>query len=446
MKGGSFESMNRISEITKRDIHDLFKNGIDIIELWDTKRITYNYFGRLEEIEFLKRLYDLKNMESLDSRFPDAEGDIWQHTVNNDDYPFCWVFEDVRFLLLNGSDEMYLKFICEIFHPTVRFEKGYWKEFLTEINRLLQNDAYELYPSAQISNRDVYGWRIFQPEENKMFIPYSQRNAKAIKNKKLVVSINRRARNQIYKILEKYNDIYRETDETGWQYNISIGEKVFNDIRQFYIPRCYNNQKEYLETGSLQNFVNHSSPYCVLDAIEFFEKHNHSDGFETQINTILKLNGISLSLDNGKITSTLDFQIKNTTLVPIQEAGLKELLQEATKYYDEDNFKIAVEKLWDAFERLKTYYSPTLDKKNSINKIIVDMGGNKNPYVELFEKEFHELTAIGNNFRIRHHETIKTDIEDNRYYDYFYKRCLSLISVAIKYLDNGKCSGSKTVL
>ncbi|QDR79616.1 hypothetical protein [Sporomusa termitida] len=66
------------------------------------------------------------------------------------------------------------------------------------------------------------------------------------------------------------------------------------------------------------------------------------------------------------------------------------------------------------------------------------MGSNKNPYVELFEKEFHELTAIGNNFRIRHHETTKTDIEDNRYYDYFYKRCLSLISVAIKYLDNGK--------
>ncbi|WP_211367466.1 hypothetical protein [Sporomusa termitida] len=309
--------MNRISEITKRDILDLFKNGIDIPDLWDTKRVTYNYFGRLEEIEFLKRLYDLKNMASLDSRLPDAEGDIWQHTVNNDDYPFCWVFEDVRFQLLNGSDEMYLKFICEIFHPTVRFEKGYWKEFLTEINRLLQNDAYELYPSVKISNRDVYGWRIFQPEENKMFIPYSQRNAKAIKDKKIGLSITRSARNQIYQFLERYNDIYRETDETGWQYDISTGEKVFNDIRQFYIPRCYNDQKQYLETGSLQDFVNHSSPYCVLDSIEIFEKYNHSHEFETQINTILKLNGISLKLDNGKITSTLDVQIKSSTLAPI---------------------------------------------------------------------------------------------------------------------------------
>jgi hypothetical protein len=429
--------VNRISEITKRDILDLFKNGIDIPDLWETKRVTYNYFGRLEEIEFLKRLYDLKSMPSLDSRYPYAESDIWQHTVNNDDYPFCWVFEDERFQLKNGSDEVFLKFISEIFHPTVRFEKGYWNEFLAEINRLLQNDGYKLYPSEKISNRDVYGWRIFQPEENQMFIPYSQRNAKAIKEKKTSLSINRSARNQIYQLLERYNNIYRDTSETGWQYDISTSEDVFNDIRQFYTPKCYNDQKQYVETSSLQDFICHSSPYSVIDAIEFFEKHNRSTEFEMQINAILKLNGIVLKLINGKITSTFDGQIKNITFAPVQEAGLKELLQEATKYYDEGNFKIAVEKLWDAFERLKTYYSPTLDKKESINKIILDMGSDKEPYKELFEKEFHELTAIGNNFRIRHHETTKTDIEDKRHYDYFYKRCLSLISVVIQYLDGG---------
>ncbi len=111
-------------------------------------------------------------------------------------------------------------------------------------------------------------------------------------------------------------------------------------------------------------------------------------------------------------------------------------MQDATKYYDEANLQIAVEKLWDVFERLKTYYSPTLDKKKSVNKIIEDMGGNKQPFIELFEKEFKELTALGNNYRIRHHETTKTDIEDERHYKYFYKRCLSLISTAIQYLNN----------
>lgn len=115
------------------------------------------------------------------------------------------------------------------------------------------------------------------------------------------------------------------------------------------------------------------------------------------------------------------------------------MLQEATRYYDKNNLQIAVEKLWDAFERLKTYYcSPTIDKKKSANKIVMDMSNNQQPFIDLFEKEFHELTLLGNNFRIRHHETTKTDIQDKRHYEYFYKRCLSLVSTAIQYLD-GRC-------
>lgn len=63
---------NKISNITKRDIFDIFKDGIDVPDLWDTKRVTYYYYGRLEEIDFLKRLYSLENIESLDSRYPNA--------------------------------------------------------------------------------------------------------------------------------------------------------------------------------------------------------------------------------------------------------------------------------------------------------------------------------------------------------------------------------------
>lgn len=130
--------MNRITEITKRDILDLFQNGLEIDEFFQTRTVTYNYYGRLEEIDFLKRLYDLERMPSFDSRFANAEQDIWQHTVNNDDYPYCWVFEDKRFNLQDGSDEVYLKFLCEVFHPAVRYDKGYWKEFLVATNKLLQ--------------------------------------------------------------------------------------------------------------------------------------------------------------------------------------------------------------------------------------------------------------------------------------------------------------------
>ena len=47
--------MNRITEITKRDILDLFQNGLEIDEFFQTRTVTYNYYGRLEEIDFLKR-------------------------------------------------------------------------------------------------------------------------------------------------------------------------------------------------------------------------------------------------------------------------------------------------------------------------------------------------------------------------------------------------------
>lgn len=428
--------MNRITEITKGDILDLFRNGLVIDDFFETKTVKYYYFGRLKEIDFLKRIYDLKNMQSSDSRFKDAEADIKHHIENNDDYLFGWVFEDERFELKNGTDEKYLEFICEIFHPAVRDDRGYWKEFLIEINKLLQNDGYEICPVKKVSNRDVYGWKMYQKEENDLFIPYSQRHEKAIKSKRITLSINKKARNQIYQFLERNNREYRVITETGFNYNTTVSENVFDDIRQFYIPRCYNTQNEYIETTDLQNFILSNSPFCVLDAIEFFYRYRNSDNFESQINSILRLNELPLKLENGKISKVIDIQMNKNLLSLVQEVGLKELLQEAKMYYDNDNLQIAVEKLWDAFERLKTYYcSTTIDKKKSANKIVIDISNNQQPFIDLFEKEFHELTSLGNNFRIRHHETTKTDIQDKRHYEYFYKRCLSLVSTAIQYLE-----------
>lgn len=425
--------MNRISEITKRDILDLFRNGIEVYEVFETKKVTYHYAGQIEELDFLQRLYDLKSMPSYDSRFSNAEEDIWQHTKNNDDYLDCWVFEDDRFELKNGADEIYLKFICEVFHPAVRFEKGYWNEFLIEINHLLQHDGYELYPAERISNRDIYSWKLYQPE-NEVFVPFSQRNRNAIKQKQIEFVIKREARNLIYQLLTRYDHSERKISETGWQDDVLVSEEVLDEIRKFYPPMCFNSEKKYVETNNLKDFILFTSPYCVMDAIEFFDKYSN-DSFTAEINTLFSLKDIFLKLNNGKIETNIEGHFKNASLRLIGETGLKELLQEANAFYEKENLKIAVEKLWDAFERLKTYYSPTLDKKKSVNRIIDDISGKREPFRKMFEAEFTELTIIGNSFRIRHHETTKVDIEDNRHYDYFYKRCLSLIATAIQYLD-----------
>lgn len=68
--------LNRITEITKLDILDLFQNGLEIDEFFQISTVKYNYYGRIEEIDFLERLYDLERMPSFDSRFLNAEQDI----------------------------------------------------------------------------------------------------------------------------------------------------------------------------------------------------------------------------------------------------------------------------------------------------------------------------------------------------------------------------------
>ena len=83
--------------------------------------------------------------------------------------------------------------------------------------------------------------------------------------------------------------------------------------------------------------------------------------------------------------------------------------------------------------KLKSYDHTLVEK--SAEKIVNDMAAGQAPYVTLFDTEFRALTKIGNDFRIRHHETDKVEITDVRYYDYFFNRCLSLIALAIQYLQ-----------
>ena len=137
-------------------------------------------------------------------------------------------------------------------------------------------------------------------------------------------------------------------------------------------------------------------------------------------------------IENSPLTPAVE-----TAIAAVQEAGTRELLQEAILLHRSPyptDVRDAVEKLWDAYERLKTYYT-TMNKRDSANKIIADMAAGQASYVTLFEDEFKALTKIGNDFRIRHHETDKVEITDVRYYDYFFNRCLSLIALAIQYLQ-----------
>lgn len=213
-------------------------------------------------------------------------------------------------------------------------------------------------------------------------------------------------------------------------------------------------EKDEYDQYSLLDYIDFFAQNCRDVAIKGFHSyfgHHHIEikstsfvfqRFQTEINDIFRKTGLQYQLTDKK---TVERIVENTPLTPeieasvsqIKEKGIKDLLEEAIMLYKQpypECARDAVEKIWDALERLKTYYTD-LDKKESASKIVDNMSGGNAAFVKLFNDEFKALTDIGNGFRIRHHETNKVDITDPRHYDYFFNRCLSLIALAIQYLN-----------
>lgn len=138
----------RISEVTRRHIFDR-------IELEDI-----SWFGRLNELGFLARLYDLKKMRSTDHRFRNAERDIWQHCINNpDDWKPYWVFDYDPIDLLHCPDQELLRFLCEMIHPVVQSEEEVVAKLLSIFNNSLVNDGFQIIETTRISGRPVFAGR-----------------------------------------------------------------------------------------------------------------------------------------------------------------------------------------------------------------------------------------------------------------------------------------------
>jgi hypothetical protein len=138
---------NAISVVTRRDIIDRL-----IVE-----KVTW--WGDMEEVQFLGRLYDLQSLPSTDSRFRDAAGDIFQHRVNNWDWEDDWVFDDHRFAVRGGTDEQFLTFLAEMVHPIVRKDHEESGRLVAGFNELLRRDGWELVQIDDISGRPIYAGR-----------------------------------------------------------------------------------------------------------------------------------------------------------------------------------------------------------------------------------------------------------------------------------------------
>ena len=200
----------------------------------------------------------------------------------------------------------------------------------------------------------------------------------------------------------------------------------------------------------------------VLDLIQFCHEHvskpiqgshhsyfNHyhlsfdcdegKDGFRTRVNDIFSRNGVSYEvMATGNIIRLAPEVLSgalNTARFRTQDAILNRMLEDSRDKLlspDETVRRESLERLWDAWERIKTILKPE-SKKVSATTLLDRCASEKN-FRALLDDEAKILTTIGNKFHIRHSEVGQIEIQTSAQIDYIFHRLFSFILLVSKSL------------
>lgn len=194
--------------------------------------------------------------------------------------------------------------------------------------------------------------------------------------------------------------------------------------------------------------------YVILDLIEFchrhiaeprkdtyhdYFRHHHLSfmkvpgqrAFRDQVNLIFRRNCVTFELGNdGAIIRLVPPVLRNvlgTTIFKTGDATLDQMIEQARHKFISPDSKIrreSLERLWDAWERVKTIHDQ--DKKKSMS-LLLNIAANEGKFRTKLDVEAKELTNIGNEFLIRHSETTQTPLERDEHVDYLFHRLFALI-------------------
>lgn len=221
---------------------------------------------------------------------------------------------------------------------------------------------------------------------------------------------------------DEYVKSYASWDKPAEEVKSTLDTFAILDFIEF----CFLNLNDAITIGDFHEYFGHYH-------LSFTNTNESRQKFREEINSLFERNGIAYQLkEDGKIIRLLNPELAELVSVRYKtnDAKLNELLGYATSYFilpkTEDRFR-ATEKLWDAFERIKTYCD--VDKKTSITQLL-KLISNGNGLLETYlDNEAKQLTEIGNKFQIRHFEQGKEEINDDNHLDYLFHRLLSLINL-----------------
>ncbi len=207
-------------------------------------------------------------------------------------------------------------------------------------------------------------------------------------------------------------------------------------------------------------FISETIPYCpetltILDLIQFcylhtakpnkqkyhqYFSHYHlsfdielgKQEFREKINKIFSRNGLAYELESSgsikRLAPPVLREHLDSTTFDTSDGILNEMLEDARRKFINPDVKIrkeAVERLWDAWERLKSIKDPS-NKKDSITQLLND-ACSEPKFRELLEQEARKLTDIGNSFHIRHSEVGQTEVKQSSHFDYLFHRLFCII-------------------
>jgi len=260
----------------------------------------------------------------------------------------------------------------------------------------------------------------------------------------------------------KFPDICSDNGRACGFDNALFEDRLKSEIPNIELPIRRKEKKNHYNSSNQDEVT--IDKYTALDFIQFchkniqearendfhdFFKHYHltfkeskklKKDFRDKINQIFERNRITFFInDEGQINRIVSKTIKPliNKIYNTQDERLNELVQLAHDKFILPNTTDrihALEKIWDAFERVKTYYVEK-NKKQSVEELI-QLVANKNSGIEqLINDEAKALTNIGNTFQIRHFETDKIEITDNKHIDYLFYRMISLIHLFLTELE-----------
>ena len=171
--------------------------------------------------------------------------------------------------------------------------------------------------------------------------------------------------------------------------------------------------------------------FCRHRMFITFDRERGQRSFRSDVNRIFDSERIGYELTEDGLIARVGAPILSETISETRfitgDVQLADMLETACDKFISREPAVrreGLEKLWDAWERLKTLEVPS-DKRASTSALLDRVAAG--PMRELLETEARELTDIGNQFMIRHSETDRHPLDDDRHVDYLFHRLFSLV-------------------